>query len=158
MRVWLISSQRKKREDPLMLNDLITADKLSLVISQAAAPAFLLGAIASFLSVLVAHMSRIADRLHAINAMPEDGKKGLQGLSSSLHFRAILVHRAIYWSVGSGIATCLLMIVAFGSAYFGARHEPAAALLFTLALGLFTASLISFAREVRKALNERNLG
>jgi len=35
-----------------MLNDIITADQLSLVISQAAAPAFLLGAIASFLSVL----------------------------------------------------------------------------------------------------------
>ena len=35
-----------------MLNDIITADQLALVISQAAAPAFLLGAIASFLSVL----------------------------------------------------------------------------------------------------------
>ena len=35
-----------------MVNDIITADQLSLVISQAAAPAFLLGAIASFLSVL----------------------------------------------------------------------------------------------------------
>ncbi|HXZ45536.1 MAG TPA: DUF2721 domain-containing protein [Pseudolabrys sp.] len=140
-----------------MLNELITADKLSLVISQAAAPAFLLGAIASFLSVLVSHMSRIADRLHAMNAMADDAQKAQShALWSSLHFRAILVHRAIYWAVGSGISTCLLMIVAFASAYFGARHEPAAALLFTLALGLFTASLISFAREVRMALNERN--
>ena len=46
-----------------MLKDIITADQLSLVISQAAAPAFLLGTVASFLSVLVSHMSRIIDRI-----------------------------------------------------------------------------------------------
>jgi hypothetical protein len=141
-----------------MLNELITADKLSLVISQAAAPAFLLGAIASFLSVLVSHMSRIADRLHAVNATPDNARKDTQALALRLESRAILVHRAIYYAVGSGISTCLLMIIAFISAYLGARHEPAAVLFFTLALGLFTASLISFAREVRRALNERNLG
>jgi hypothetical protein len=74
-----------------------------------------------------------------------------------LRLRAVLVIRAIYWAVGSGITTCLLMIVAFASAYIGARHEPAAAVLFTLSLCLFTASLISFAREVRIALNQNEL-
>ena len=142
-----------------MLKEMITADQLSLVISQAAAPAFLLGAIASFLSVLVSHLSRIGDRLHAIHAMPDNDKKGrLQAALPDLNRRATLIHRAIYWAVGSGISTCLLMIIAFISAYFGARHEPAAVLFFTLALGLFTASLISFAREVRMGLNARNLG
>jgi hypothetical protein len=63
-----------------------------------------------------------------------------------------MVNRAIFWAVGSGISTCLLMIVAFGSAYFGVRHEQGAAILFTLSLGLFTASLIAYAREVRSAL------
>ncbi|HXX09502.1 MAG TPA: DUF2721 domain-containing protein [Pseudolabrys sp.] len=141
-----------------MLNEIITANQLSLVISQAAAPAFLLGAIASFLSVLVSHMSRIADRIHAVDAMTGDARKGAQALWSSLQVRAKLVHRAIYWAVGSGICTCLLMIVAFVTAYLGLRHEPGAVLLFTLSLGLFSASLISFAREVHMALNERNLG
>jgi hypothetical protein len=37
-------------------------DQLQLVISQAAAPAFILGAVASFLSVLLSHMARITDR------------------------------------------------------------------------------------------------
>ena len=50
------------------------------------------------------------------------------------------------------------MIVAFGSAYFGVRHEPGAAVLFTLSLGLFTGSLITFAREVRVALNHLEFG
>ena len=48
-----------------MLKEMLTSDQLSLVISQAAAPAFLLGAVASFLSVLVSHLGRIVDRARA---------------------------------------------------------------------------------------------
>src|SRR5450631_3893679 len=124
--------------------------------TQAAAPAFLLGAVASFLSVLVSHMSRIIDRSRAINAIPEEDttKAHLKTTLPELRFRATLVNRAIYWAVASGITSCLLMIAAFGSAYFGFRHEPGAAILFTVSLGLFTFSLLSFAREVRVAIND----
>jgi hypothetical protein len=139
-----------------MLNEVLSGNQLSLVISQAAAPAFLLGAVASFLSVVVAHMSRIIDRVRAINAMPDEdpAKASLKAALPDLRLRARLVNRAIYWAVGSGILACLLMIVAFGAAYLGARHEPAAAILFILSLALFTAALISFAREVTVALHE----
>lgn len=142
-----------------MLEETITPDKLSIVISQAAAPAFLLGAVASLLSVLVSHMSRIVDRMRVLNAISEEDtanvhlKRGL----SDLRIRAAFVIRSIYWAVGSGIATCLLMIVAFGAAYLGAKHEPAAAVLFMISLSLFMASLISFAREVRVAINQKDL-
>ncbi|MFZ1182274.1 MAG: DUF2721 domain-containing protein [Pseudolabrys sp.] len=138
-----------------MLKDIITVDQLSLVISQAAAPAFLLGAVASFLSVLVSHMSRIIDRSRAIHAIADGDPMKAQ--LPVLRFRATLIIRAIHWAVGSGISTCILMIVAFITAYLGARLEPAAAVLFTLSLGLFTASLISFAREHRVALNQNEL-
>ncbi|MGB6350557.1 MAG: DUF2721 domain-containing protein, partial [Pseudolabrys sp.] len=106
--------------------------------------------------VLVSHMSRIIDRTRAINATPDDdpNKAGLKATLPQLKFRASLVNRAIYWAIASGISTCLLMIAAFGSAYFGIRHEPGAAILFTLSLGLFTFSLISFAREVRVAMTQ----
>jgi hypothetical protein len=132
-----------------------TLDQLQLVISQAAAPAFILGAVASFLSVLLSHMGRIVERYRAIHDLPEDHpkKKQLSANLPQLRQRARMVHRAIYWAVGSGVVTCLLMIVGFASAYFGVRHEPGAALLFTGALGLFTASLVSFAREIGIALN-----
>jgi hypothetical protein len=56
-----------------MLKDIITADQLSLVISQAAAPAFLLGAVGSFLSVT--HMSRILDRSQTITDNSADDPK-----------------------------------------------------------------------------------
>jgi len=143
-----------------MLPEVITLNQLSLVISQAAAPAFLLGAVASFLSVLVSHMSRIIDRSRAINLTPDNDptKAGLKATLPQLKLRADLVNRAIYWAVASGISTCLLMIAAFGSAYFGIRHEPGAAILFTLSLGLFTFSLLSFAREVKIAMTHTEFG
>ena len=143
-----------------MLPEAITLNQLSLVISQAAAPAFLLGAVASFLSVLVSHMSRIVDRSRAINDIPDDGSKqaAIKATLPQLKLRASLVNRAIYWAVASGISTCLLMIAAFGSAYFGIRHEPGAAILFTLSLGLFTFSLISFALEVKVAMTHTEFG
>jgi hypothetical protein len=143
-----------------MIPEVITLNQLSLVISQAAAPAFLLGAVASFLSVLVSHMSRIIDRSRAINALSdEDPKKAaLKASLSQLKLRANLVNRSIYWAVASGVFTCLLMISAFGSAYFGIRHEPGAAILFTLSLGFFTFSLISFAREVKIAMTQSEFG
>jgi hypothetical protein len=143
-----------------MTPEVITLNQLSLVISQAAAPAFLLGAVASFLSVLVAHMSRIIDRSRTISAISDDDPNyaSLKATLPQLKLRARLVNRAIYWVVASGISTCLLMIAAFGSAYFGIRHEPGAAILFTLSLGLFTFSLISFAREVKIAMTNTEFG
>lgn len=142
-----------------MLNEMLTMNQLSLVISQAAAPAFLLGAIASFLSVLVSHMGRIIDRLRAINALAEGDptRDELRATLPNLKIRVGLVHRAIFWAIGSGIVTCLLMIAGFVSAYFGLRHEPGAVLLFILALGLFTVALLAFAREVSIALKQPEL-
>jgi hypothetical protein len=142
-----------------MLSNHPTMDQLQLVISQAAAPAFILGAVASFLSVLLSHMGRIIDRSRAIRDLPEgDAKKEqLKANLPQLRLRARIIHRAIYWAVGSGVVTCLLMIVAFGSAYFGVRHEPGAAALFIVALGLFTVSLVSFSHEVGIALRRPEL-
>jgi hypothetical protein len=99
------------------------------------------------------------DRARAINAISDDDivQAHLKSSLPQLKVRAGLIHRAIYWAVGSGISTCLLMIASFISAYFGVRHEPGAAILFSLSLGLFTASLIGFAREVKVALNQQEL-
>jgi hypothetical protein len=142
--------------EPFMSLDTPTVNQLTLVISQAAAPAFLLGAVASYLSVLISHMSRIIDRSRAIKAILEKdaNRTTLNAVLLQLKMRASLINRAVYWAVGSGISTCCLMIVAFASAYMGVRHEPGAAILFTVSLGLFTGSLVCFAFEVRIALND----
>ena len=43
-------------------------DHLSLAISHATAPAFMLGAVAGFLSILIARLERVADKIRALRA------------------------------------------------------------------------------------------
>ncbi len=48
-------------------------DHLGSVISHATAPAFMLGAVAAFLSILIQRMERISDRLRALRAGDSSG-------------------------------------------------------------------------------------
>ncbi len=129
---------------------------LSQVISQATAPAFLLGAVSGFLAVLMARMNGIIDRFRSLNAITDDDKSQARLKSDlpRLKRRAKLMNHAIFFAVSSAICTTGLVILAFASALLGFRHEPAVAWIFILALGLMGASLFNLAREVRIALNE----
>jgi uncharacterized membrane protein len=55
--------------------------------------------------------------------------------------------------IGS-ISVTLLVIVAFATALLQIQHERGVAILFMVALGAFTVSLVDFTREVRIALSE----
>ena len=98
-----------------MLTDLATADQISRVISQATAPAFLLGAVAAFISVLITRMNRLADRSNALIAIPDDDPRWahLKVVLPRLSQRARLINRAIEFAVISGIFTTGLVILAF---------------------------------------------
>ena len=50
-----------------MLPDTPSVTQLSHVISQAAAPAFLLGALGAFIAVLISRQNRIVDRTIVLN-------------------------------------------------------------------------------------------
>jgi len=138
------------------LSDTPTAAQLSQVISQVTAPAFLLGAVAAFVSVLISRMNRIIDRSQALNAISDDDKTKatLKSDVPRLKQRAALLNKAILFATISAIITSLLVIVAFVSAYFNMAHEYGVAALFILALGFFTASMVNLARETRIALHE----
>jgi hypothetical protein len=124
--------------------------QLSNVISQVTAPAFLLSAVASTVSILITRLNRIADRYHAISGLPLGDPAAGRGNAelADLSVRAHFMYRAIFWAVGSGICTCLLVIIMFTSALLRFQHEVGAAILFILAMGLFTTALIYLAREV----------
>jgi hypothetical protein len=47
-------------------------DQLSQVTSQAAAPAFLLGAVSGFVTILITRMNGIIDRIRSLNAIADD--------------------------------------------------------------------------------------
>jgi ABC-type spermidine/putrescine transport system permease subunit I len=139
-----------------MLSDTPSIAQLSQVISQVTGPAFLLGAIAAFVSVLISRMNRIIDRSQALHAIDnnDSARAPLKSDIPRLKRRAALLNKAIYFSTLSAVVTCLLVIVAFATAYFNFRHEYGVALLFVLALFSFLLSLVNLARENRIALHE----
>src|SRR5438445_5411226 len=136
--------------------DTPTVSQLSQVISQAAAPAFLLGAVAAFIAVLISRLNRIIDRTILLNGIPDDDtvKSRLKADLPRLMRRAAMMNRALFWAVISSVSVTLLVIVAFASALFQIQHERGVAVLFLISLGSFAISLIDFAREVRIALSE----
>jgi hypothetical protein len=130
--------------------------QLSQVITQVTAPAFLLGAVASFTSVLIARMNRIIDRSQVLNAIGDDesSRAHLRSDIPRLKRRAVLLNNSILFSTFAAITTSVLVIVAFASAYINVAHEYGVAMLFVLALAFFTASLVNLARESRIALHD----
>jgi len=136
-----------------------SVEQLSQVIAQVTAPSFLLGAVAGFVSLLMSRMNRVADRIQALTAIPDgDGTKtSLKKDLPRLKRRAVLLNRAIIFSGTSAILTCLLVIVAFISAYYQVRHEYGVAMLFVAALGFFTAALTNLVRETRISVHEYEL-
>lgn len=139
-----------------MISDTPSVTQLSQVISQAAAPAFLLGAQAAFISVLISRMNRIIDRTIVLNGIPDSdtARSRLKADLPRLMQRAAMVNRAILWAVIGSLSVSVLVIVAFASAFFEVQHERGVAILFMVSLGAFTISLVDFAREVRVALSE----
>ena len=139
-----------------MYPDTPSVSQLSHVISQAAAPAFLLGALAAFIAILINRLNRIVDRTAVLNGIPDDDlvRSRLKADLPRLMRRAAMMNRAVFWAVVASIAVTLLVIVAFVTAFFQLRHEYGVAIFFLISLGAFTISLIDFAREVRIALSE----
>ncbi len=134
-----------------MLIDTPSIEQLSNVISQVTGPAFLLAAEAQLLSVLVSRLDRIVDRTRTIDETGDDDSQAL-ALKAELPIlrkRGRLMHRAIYWGVASCIVTSVLVILGFAAAFLRVRHEYGAGFLFALAMALFTAALIAFARELQ---------
>ncbi|UPK29083.1 DUF2721 domain-containing protein [Bradyrhizobium sp. 195] len=139
-----------------MLPDTPTVSQLSHVISQAAAPAFLLGALAAFIALLIARQNRIIDRTIYLNGIHDEDviRSRLKADLPRLVRRAAMINRAIFWSIMGSISTSILIVVAFVSAFYGIQHERGVAILFIVAVAAFTVSLVDFAREVRIALSE----
>ena len=133
-----------------------SVSQLTQIISEVAAPAFLLGAVASFVALLVSRMNRIIDRLQALNAIGDEdvSRARLKADVPRLRRRAAYLNRSILLSTISAIVTSLLVIISFLSASLGIEHQYGVAILFIVALGFFTASLVELAREIGISLNE----
>lgn len=134
-------------------------DQLARIIGSVAAPAFLLGAVASFISVLIARINHVIERsqyLHGI-ADGDASKAYLKTDLPRLRRRATLLNRSLFCSILAAILTAFIIIVAFISAFYQLAHEYGVALLFVAALVAFCVALIDLARETRIALHDNDL-
>ncbi|GLS21113.1 hypothetical protein GCM10007874_41300 [Labrys miyagiensis] len=130
--------------------------QLSQIFSHAAAPAFLLGAVAGFTSILHGRLVSLLERIRTLNdiADSEDKRHKLKADLPRLRIRVKLLSGAIYLALCAAICTTLLLAVSFIAAFCGFRHEPGAAVMFLLAVLLLAASLIRFAREIHMGVSE----
>ena len=99
--------------------------QLSQVMVQATAPAFILGAVAGFISILQGRMTSVIDRIRSLNEIADDdiARANLKSDIPRLRKRAKLLNSAIHLALTSGMCTSLLLVVGFGSAFFRLQHE-----------------------------------
>jgi hypothetical protein len=132
------------------------AAQLAQVMSQATAPAFILGAVAAFVAVLLGRMTNVLERIRSLNEIADDdtARAHLKSDIPRLRQRAKYLNTATHLALVSGMCTALLLVVNFASAFFRLRHEYGASVLFGLAIALLGGSRYRFGQEVRIGLSE----
>ena len=132
------------------------AQQLSQLMSQATAPAFVLGAVAGFVSILLGRMTAVIDRIRSLNEIADDDttRARLKSDIPRLLQRAKLLNSAVHLALASGIFTSLLLVVGFLSAFLHLQHEYGAGALFLISIALLAGALFRFGQEVRIGLSE----
>ncbi|HKY93772.1 MAG TPA: DUF2721 domain-containing protein [Kiloniellales bacterium] len=131
-------------------------EKLEHIFSNAIAPAFFLGAVAAFVSLMTSRLADVNGRIKTTIAQA-DGKPPSAGGSVTLELllrRARLLADGIVLSLAGGVCATLLLAVLFLSQIAGFSHAYGAALLFTAAILLLGLALFRFAQEASHARNE----
>ena len=133
-----------------------SAQNLSQVISQATAPAFVLGSVAAFVSILSGRLNATMDRIRQLNDIDDDDRSRgrLKRDLPRLRRRAILLASATRFALASGVCTALLLVAMFATALLGLEHAYGAALLFFLAVVLLGIALVRFSQEVMTGISE----
>jgi hypothetical protein len=132
------------------------ASQISAVMSQATAPAFVLGAVAAFIAILLGRLTLVIDRIRSLNEISDQdtARVHLKADISRLRRRVRLLNSATHLALISGMCTSFLLVLGFLSAFFRLPHEYGAGILFVVALCLLGVSLFKFAQEVRMGISE----
>jgi hypothetical protein len=124
----------------------------SEVIQESVAPAFLLGAVASFLSVLNLRYNRLIDQRNAISKTATD--PGLLENRKVLGSRARLLRRATLLAIISAATAAALIVISFAYALLNITEQRGLPALFTVSLVFLGAAFIEFGREVLTARSD----
>lgn len=130
-------------------------DKLTTIFANATAPAFFLGAVAAFASLMTSRLSAVNNGIKELKALAE-GEADAARRSALLLLvrRARLLNAGIISSLCSGIFSTLILAVLFASQFFNLSHGLGAGLLFLIATLLLGFALFRFAQEAWLARGE----
>lgn len=131
-------------------------DRLTQIFSNAIAPAFFLGAVAAFVSLMMSRLAAVNEGIKATKALPEQDCAAV-GSSMSvgpLTRRARLLSDGILLSLGAGVCATLLLAVLFTSQFLGLKHVYGGGILFFVATLLLGVALFRFAQEAWHARRE----
>ena len=133
-------------------------DQLSTMITHAVAPVFLLGVIAAFVSILLARMTAITDRIRNLNRIDDNdaARKWLKEDVARLKRRLVLLNQSLFLTVTAGIGITILLLVGFVVALLGFRHEMGAGVLFIVSLCLLIGALFRFIQDVSMSLSDHD--
>ena len=131
-------------------------DRLTQIFSNAVAPAFFLGAVAAFVSLMMSRLAAVNERIKATRALPEQDRAAVASSMAlgPLTRRARLLSDGIILSLGGGVCATLLLAVLFASQFFGLKHVYGAGVLFFVATLLLGVALFRFAQEAWLARRE----
>jgi hypothetical protein len=131
-------------------------DRLTQIFSNAIAPAFFLGAVAAFVSLMMSRLAAVSERIKSTTALPAQAGAtvGSRMSPDALAHRARLLSDGIILSLASGICATLLLAMLFASQFFGLHHVYGAAVLFIGATLLLGVALFRFAQEAWHARRE----
>ncbi|WP_336958880.1 DUF2721 domain-containing protein [Sphingobium aquiterrae] len=124
-------------------------------IQLAVAPVFMLAGLGAFLNVCAGRLARVIDRARVV-------EKGVLASRGREHDRLVeeirvldkrmsVVNGAIFLSVASGCAICLVVILLFSAELFRGHLGTAIALLFIMAMVLQALAFATFIQEIRLA-------
>ena len=131
-------------------------DRLTQIFSNAIAPAFFLGAVAAFVSLMMSRLAAVNETIKATRALPDQDRSavGSSKALGTLTRRARLLSDGIILSLGGGMCATLLLAILFASQFFGLHHAYGAAVLFIAATLLLGVALFRFAQEAWHARRE----
>lgn len=132
-----------------------TITLIAQTIQLAVAPVFLLAGIGAFLNVCAGRLARVIDRARIVERLVlesmGDEHDRLVYEIQKLDRRMGVVNNAIFLSVASAIAVCLVVVLLFAAQLFDVHMGTPVALLFILAMLLMISALCTFIVEIRLA-------
>lgn len=142
--------------------DLPSIADISSAIQLSIAPVFLLVGIAGFINAFVARLSRVVDRIRALEQclLDAEGPTRVNALSelAILDRRASLVNVGITLGITTALLVCVLIVTAFIEAFLGVSHAMLIGGLFIAAMLSLIGTLLAFLREVFLAIRSITLG